>query len=168
MVSLDLNVTRMEYPKEESKSLYDYSDKSVQHAVYAAIAYSAISLFTGVLALIQYFLYHTPGKGSVLPDDFAAQQYLQHTPLVTAVSMAFSIIIAGISGVLAWFIFRRSRVAVVVMLVFVILLQLYGWLVAHSVAGTLVTIVVVAFLLRGAKRMFQDHAESQLDEAKEV
>ena len=52
------------------------------------------------------------------------------------------------------------------MLVFVILLQLYTWLIAHSVTGTLVTIVVVAFLLRGARRMFQDHAENQLDAAK--
>jgi hypothetical protein len=158
----------MDYPNEDSKSLYDYSDKSVPHAAYAAIAYAAISLFSGVLALIQYSLYHTPGKGSVLPDDFAAQQYLQHTLLVTAVSVVFSIIIAGLSGVLAFFIFRRSRVAVVVMLVFVILLQLYTWLIAHSVAGTLVTIVVVAFLLRGAGRMFQDHAESQLDATKNV
>ncbi|MGH8094291.1 MAG: hypothetical protein ACREIF_12600 [Chthoniobacterales bacterium] len=158
----------MDHPNEGSKSLYDYSDKSVQHAGYAAIVYAAISLFTGALALIQYFLYHTPGKGSVLPDDFAAQQYLQHTPLLTAVTVAFSIIIAGISGVLAFFIFRRSRVAVVVMIVFVILLQLYAWLIAHSIAGTLVTVIVVAFLLRGARRMFQDHAESQLDRAKQV
>lgn len=43
----------MEYPKDDSKSLYDYSDKSVQHAGYAAIAYGVISLVTGVLAWIQ-------------------------------------------------------------------------------------------------------------------
>src|ERR1700730_16449056 len=57
----------MDYPKEHSKSLYDYSDKSIQHAGYAAIAYAAISLFSGVLAWVQYFLYHRPGKSSVLP-----------------------------------------------------------------------------------------------------
>jgi ABC-type dipeptide/oligopeptide/nickel transport system permease component len=117
---------------------------------------------------LKYFLYHTPGKGSVLPDDFAAQQYLQNTPLVAAVSVVFSVIIAVISGVFAFFIFRRSRVAIVLMLAFVILLQLYTWLVAHSAAGTLVTIIVVGFLLRGARRMFQDHAEAQLDATKEV
>src|ERR1700730_11508098 len=122
----------MDYPKEHSKSLYDYSDKSVQHAGYAAIAYAAISLFSGVLAWIQYFLYHRPGKTSVLPDDFAAQQYLQHTPLSTAVAVAFSIILAAISGVLAFFIFRRSRFAIVAMLVLVVLLQLYTWFAAHS------------------------------------
>ena len=153
----------MDYPKEGSTSLYDYSDKSIPQAGYAAIAYAAINLFGGVLALIQYFLYHTPGKGSVLPDDFAAQQYLQHTPFITAVAVAFSVIVAAISGVLAFFIFRRSRFAVVAMLALVVLLQLYTWIVARSIAGTLVAIVVVAFLSRGARRIFQDHAERETE-----
>jgi hypothetical protein len=156
----------MDYPKENSKSLYDYSDKSVQHAGYAAIVYAAINLFSGVLAWIQYFLYHRPGKASILPDDFAAQQYLQHTPLMTAVAIVFSVIIAAISGVLAFFVFRRSRFAVVAMLIFVVVLQLFAWFVAHSPAGTLVSIVVVAFLLRGARRMFQDYAEQKLEAEK--
>jgi hypothetical protein len=128
----------MDYPKEYSKSVYHYSDKSVQHAGYAAVAYAGISILSGVFAWIQYFLYHRPGKASVLPDDFAAQQYLQHTPLITAVALAFSVILAAISGVLAFFIFRRRRFA------------------------------VVAFLLRGARRMFQDYAEHQLDAPKEI
>jgi hypothetical protein len=157
----------MDYPKEGSTSLYDYSDKSVQHAGYAAIVYGAISLFGGILALIQYLLYHTPGKGSILPDDgFAAQQYLQHTPFITAVAVVFSILLAGISGVLGFFIFRRSRLAVILMIVFVVLLQLYTWFTAHSVSGILVSIVVVAFLLRGARRMFQDYAERKLEAEK--
>jgi hypothetical protein len=156
----------MDYPKEHSKSLYDYSDKSVQHAGYAAIAYAAISLFSGVLAWVQYFLYHRPGKSSVLPDNFAAQQYLQHTPLSTAVAVAFSVILAAVSAVLGFFIFRRSRFAVVAMVVLVVLLQLYTWLIAHSASGTLVSIIVVAFLLRGARRMFQDYAEQKLEAEK--
>jgi hypothetical protein len=151
----------MDYPKEHSKSVYDYSDKSVQHAGYAAIVYAAINLFSGVLAWIQYFLYHRPGTGGLLNHDFASQQYLQHTPLMTAVAIVFSVIIVAISGVLAFFIFRRSRFAVVAMLVVVIVLQLFTWFVAHSPAGTLVSIVVVAFLLRGARRMFQDYAEQK-------
>jgi hypothetical protein len=153
----------MDYPKEHSKSLYDYSDKSVQHAGYAAIAYAAINLFSGVLAWIQYFLYHRPGTGGLLNRDFASQQYLQHTPLITAVAVAFSIILAAVSGVLAFLIFRRTRFAVVAMLVLVVFLQLYTWVVAHSPAGTLVSIVVVAFLLRGARRMFQDYAEQKME-----
>ena len=158
----------MDYPKEHSKSLFDYSDKSVQQAGYAAIAYGAVSLFSGVLAWVQYFLYHRPGKsGSVLPDDgFAAQQYLQHTPLITAVTVGFSVILAAISGVLAFFIFRRSRFAVIAMVVVVVLLQLYTWFIGHSGSGTLVSIIVVAFLLRGARRMFQDYAEQKLDAEK--
>ena len=152
----------MEYPKEHSTSLYDYSDKSVQHAGYAATAYAAISLFGGILAWIQYLLYHTPGKGSVLPDDFAAQQYLQHTPMATAVVVALSVILAAISGVLAFFIFRRSRFAVIAMIVLVVLLQLYAWLVAFTISGTLLSIVILAFLLRGARRMFLDHQEQRL------
>jgi len=153
----------MDYPKEHSKSLYDYSDKSVQHAGYAAIVYAAVNLFSGVLTWIQYFLYHRAGTGGLLNRDFASQQYLQHTPLITAVAVVFSVILAAVSGVLAFFIFRRSRFAVVAMLVLVVVLQLYTWFVAHSPAGTLVSIIVVAFLLRGARRMFQDYAEQKME-----
>jgi hypothetical protein len=158
----------MDYPKENSTSLFDYTDKSVPQAGYAAIAYGVISLVTGLFVLVQYFLYRTPGQGGFLYRDYANQQWLQHTPLVTAISIAFSVIIAAICGILAFGIFRRSRFCIVAMLVFVIMLQLYVWFVARSVAGTLVTIIVVAFLLRGAKRMFQDYAERELDATKEA
>jgi hypothetical protein len=151
----------MDYPKENSKSLYDYPDKSVQHAGYAAIAYAVINLFTGFLAWLQYFLYHRPGTGGILNRDLAGQMYLQHTPIATAIALVFSVVIAAISGVLAFFILRRSRFAVVAMLGFVILLQIYVWFVGRSIAGTLLSIVVVGFLLRGARRIFQDHAESR-------
>jgi hypothetical protein len=158
----------MDYPKEDSKSLYDYSDRSVQHAGYAALAYAAINLFTGVLALIQYYIYHRPGTGGFLGHEFATQQYLQHTPLLTAISLFFSVVIAAISGVLAFFIFRHSRFAVVAMIGIVVLLQLFTWFVAHSPAGTLVSIIVAGFLLRGARRIFQDYSERQLHATKQV
>ena len=156
----------MDYPKEHCKSVYDYSDKSVQHAGCAAIGYAVINLFTGLLAWIQYFLYHRPGTGGFISHDFVSQQYLQHTPFITAVAVVFSVIIAAASGVLAFGIFRRSRFAVVAMLVFVILLQLYTWFIAHSPAGTVVSIIVVAFLLRGARRMFQDYSEQKIEAEK--
>ena len=140
----------------------------MQHAGYAALAYAALNVFGALLALIQYFLYHRPGTGGLLNRDFASQQWLQHTPLMTAVAIAFSLLIAGISGALAFFIFRRSRFAVVAMLIFVIVLQLYTWLAARSPAGTLVSIIVVAFLARGARRIFQDYSERQEEAAKEV
>ncbi len=156
----------MDYPKENSKSLYDYSDKSVQHAGYAAIAYAVINLVTGLLAWIQYFLYHRPGTGGVLNQDFASEQYLQHTPLITAIAVGSSVIIAAVSGVFAAGIFRGSRFAVVAMLVLVVVLQLFTWIVARSPAGTLVSIVVAGFLLRGTRRIFQDHAERQMEAGK--
>ena len=158
----------MDYPKEGSRSLYDYSDKSISHAGYAAMAYAGISLFSALLALIQYFLYHRPGSGGLLYRQEMNQQWLQHTPFVTAVAVTLSVIIAAISGVLAFFIFRRSRFAVIAMLIFVVVLQLYTWFVARSAAGTLVSIIVAGFLLRGARRIFQDHAERQLDAPKEA
>ncbi|MBA3650761.1 MAG: hypothetical protein H0W66_04580 [Chthoniobacterales bacterium] len=150
----------MNEPSERpTNSLYDYTDKSVPHAGYAAIVYGVVSLFTGLLALLQYFLYHQPGSGGFANREFVNQQWLQHTPLATAITVVFSVILAAISGVLAFGIFRRSRFAVVAMIVFVVVLQLYTWIVARSIAGSLVSIIVVAFLVRGARRMFQDHAE---------
>ena len=101
--------------KRPTTSVYDYTDKSVLQAGYAAIAYGVIALVTGLFALLQYFLYHRPGTGGFMSHDFVAQQYLQHTPFVTAVALVFSIIIAAISGVLALGIFRRSRVAIAAM-----------------------------------------------------
>ena len=154
--------------KRPRTSVYDYSDKSVPQAGYATIAYGVIALATGLFALLQYFLYHRPGTGGFISHDFVAQQYLQHTPFVTAVALVFSIIIAAISGVLAFSIFRRSRVAIVAMIVFVVALQLYTWFVARSTAGMLVTNGCCRFSLRRAKRMFQDHAERELDATKEV
>ena len=153
----------MEYPKEGSASLYDYSDKSVRHAGYAAVTYAAISLFSGILVWIQYFLYHRPGTGGILNRDVAGQQYLQHNPLDTAAAVVFSVVIAAISGVLAFFIFRHSRFAIVTMVIVVVVLQLLTWFVLHSGAGSLLSVVVIAFLLRGTRRMFQDHAERQME-----
>jgi len=141
--------------KRPRTSVYDYSDKSVPQAGYATIAYGVIALATGLFALLQYFLYHRPGTGGFISHDFVAQQYLQHTPFVTAVALVFSIIIAAISGVLAFSIFRRSRVAIVAMIVFVVALQLYTWFVARSTAGMLVTMVVVAFLFAAPKGCFR-------------
>ncbi len=63
---------------------------------------------------------------------------------------------------LAFGIFCQSRVAVVVMLAVVIGLQLYTWLVMRSASGTILSIIVTGFLLRGARRIFQHHAERKM------
>jgi hypothetical protein len=132
----------MDYPKEGSTSLYDYSDKSIPQAGYAAIVYAVISTLSTGLAW-----FRAPG-----------------TPWIAIVIVA--VVIGLFFGALAFGIFRKSRVAVVIMLVFVVGLQLYTWFVMRSGSGTLLSIIVTGFLLRGARRIFQYHAEREMDAQK--
>jgi hypothetical protein len=129
-----------------TSSLYDYTDKSIPHAGIAAIVYGVIALASALLAWLQAALYGRPA------------------PVLAW--LVGSIIVGIISGILAFGILRRSRVAVVLMLIVVVVPQLYTWFIVHSVAGTLVSIVVAGFLLRGARRIFQDHAEREIDTQK--
>jgi len=132
----------------------------VPQAGYAAIATAVIYLFTRLIVWIDFNLY--AGTNTLLHNVSS-----EHAPSVTAVTVD-AVIMAAVSGVLAFFIFRRSRFAVIAMLVFVIIPQLYTWFVAHSLAGTLPSIIVAAFLLRGARRILQDHAEQKEEATKEV
>lgn len=75
--------------------------------------------------------------------------------MVAAIALVFGIVIAAISGVLAFFISRRSKVAIVLMLLLVVVPQLYTWLIVHSIAGSLASVVIAAFLIRGAVRIFE-------------
>lgn len=127
----------MEYPKEGSRSVYDYSDKSIQQAGYAAVAYAVISTLTTGLAWFQ----------------------APSTPWLAIVIVA--LIIGLFFGALAFGIFKKSRVAVILMLVFVVGLQLYTWIIMRSPSGSLLSIIVTGFLLRGARRIFQDHGERE-------
>jgi hypothetical protein len=129
----------MDYPKEGSTSLYDYTDKSIPQAGYAAIVYAVISTLSTGLAW-----FRAPG-----------------TPWIAIVVVA--VIIGLFFGALAFGIYRKSRVAVIIMLVFVIGLQLYTWFVMRSASGTILSIIVTGFLLRGARRIFQDHAERAME-----
>ena len=132
----------MDYPKEGSTSLYDYTDKSIPQAGYAAIVYAVISTLSTGLAW-----FRAPG-----------------TPWIAIVVVA--VIIGLFFGALAFGIYRKSRVAVIIMLVFVIGLQLYTWCVMRSASGTVLSIIVTGFLLRGARRIFQDHAERAMEAQK--
>ncbi len=132
----------MDYPKEGSTSLYDYSDKSIPQAGYAAIVYAVISTLSTGLA---WFRAPT-------------------TPWIAIVIVA--LVIGFIFGALAFGIFRKSRVAVVIMLVFVVGLQLYTWFLMRSTSGTILSVIVAGFLLRGARRIFQYHAEREMDAQK--
>ena len=127
----------MNYPKEASSSVYDYSDKSIPQAGYAAIAYAVISTLSTGLSWFQ-------------------------APTTPWLAVAIVALVIGLFfGALAFGIFKKSRVAIVVMLVFVVGLQLYTWFVLHSGAGSIVSVIVTGFLLRGARRIFQDHAERE-------
>lgn len=127
----------MDHPKEGSRSLYDYSDKSIPQAGYAAIAYAVISALTTGLAWFR-------------------------APTTPWLAVVFGALFIGlVFGGLAFGVFRKSRVAVIVMLTFVVGLQLYTWFLMRSPSGSLLSIVVTGFLLRGARRIFQDHGERE-------
>ena len=132
----------MDYPKEGSTSLYDYADKSIPQAGYAAIVYAVVSTLSTGLAW-----FRAPS-----------------TPWIALVIVA--LIIGLFFGGLAYGIFHKSRVAVVIMLVFVVGLQLYTWFVMRSGSGTILLVFVTGFLLLGAGRIFQYHAERELDARK--
>ena len=132
----------MEYPKEGSTSLYDYTDKSIQQAGYAAIVYAVVSIVSTGLAWFQ-------------------------APSTPWVALAVVAVIVGLFfGGLAFGIFKKSRDCIVIMLVLVVGLQLYTWFIVRSASGTLLSILVTGFLLRGARRIFQDHAERQAEDGK--
>lgn len=121
--------------------LYDYSDPRVKQAGYAAIIYGVISLASALFALLKARLDAMPASAVVM--------------------IVYGVIMAGISGALGYGIFRRSKIAVILMIIFVLIPQLYTWLVAHSIAGSLVSIVVTAFLARGAKAIFEPPDEEK-------
>ena len=132
----------MDYPKKGSISLYDYSDKSIPQAGYAAIVYAVISTLTTGLAW-----FRAPA-----------------TPWIAMVIVA--LLIGLFFGALGFGIFRKSRIAVVVMLTLVVGLQLYTWFVLRSGSGTILSVIVTGFLIRGARRIFQHHAEREMDARK--
>jgi len=125
----------MDYSQREgSRSVYDYSDKSIQQAGYAAIVYALISVATTIFA----YLRSPSGPWPAM-----------------AIGAGF---VGGAFCGLAFGIYRKSRIAVVLMLVLVIGLQLYTWFVQRSFSGSILSFIVTGFLLRGAKRIFEEHS----------
>jgi hypothetical protein len=136
IVNRDVGYTRLVNDVPIGKRpLYDYTDPRVRQAGYAAIVYGVISLAGVLLVLLKARLDAIPASAVGL--------------------VAVGVIAASFSGVLAFGIFRRSKAAVLLMITLVVIPQLYTWFIARSVAGTLVSIVVTAFLLRGAKAIFE-------------
>lgn len=119
----------------ERTPLYDYTDPRVRQGGYAAIIYGVISLASALLILLK--------------------ARLDAVPASAVAWIVSGVTVAGLSGALAFGIFRRSKVAVILMIILVVIPQLYTWFIAHSVAGSLVSIVVTTFLLRGAKAIWE-------------
>jgi hypothetical protein len=74
-------------------------------------------------------------------------------------------VIAIAIGLLAFGIFKKSRIAVVLMIVLVIGSQLSTWILARSFAGIVPSLIVTGFLLRGAKPIFEKHRKFKLGAA---
>jgi predicted branched-subunit amino acid permease len=120
-----------------SISVYDYRDKSIPHAWIATLGYAGAKIFGTLIAILQG----------------ARDLVLIGTVVIELMVILF----------LAFWISRKSRVAVVLMLVYVIGLQLYVWFGMHSFSGSIVSVIVAGFLLRGAKRIFEEHNQSESD-----
>ena len=121
-------------PERKSLSVYDYSDKSIQHAWIAVLAYLGLRVLGAVIGLLQQ-------------------------PAMVVVFVIDAVFYAVVLGGLAFGIHRKSRIAVVATIVIIAGTQLWVWLGARSFSGTIVSIIVVGFLLRDAARIFQHHRE---------
>jgi hypothetical protein len=111
------------------------ADNSIRAAWIALLAYLTLRLLTAIIGAVQQ-----PALARWFASDFL---------------FALTVL-----GVLAYAISRGSRVAAVLAIVYVVAMQLYTWFIIGSPAGTIVTIIVIAFLLRGAKRIFEQHREN--------
>jgi hypothetical protein len=151
-----------------NSSLYDYTDKSVRNAGTAAIVYGVAALVSALLEWLQFFLYHRVSSGDSLDHSWLSQQWLEHTPGRSATALVVGVLAAAISGILAAGIFRRSKIAIVLMLLVVIVLQLHTWFILHSISGSFVSIIVAAFLVRGAARIFERPIEDDVSHRPQV
>src|SRR3954463_16201165 len=115
-----------------SYSVYDYSDPSIRHAWIAALVYLAASLPGAILAI--------------------GQSHASIPAVIVALFIQAVIVLPLAVGI-----YKDSRVAVVLMLLYVIGAQLFVWIVQRSFAGTIVSVIVTGFLVRGAVRIFEHH-----------
>lgn len=130
-------------PRSRLLSVYDYSDKSIQQAWIALLAYLGLSLFGTVMGILR--------------------QPASTVPLT--VDAVFDCVVLG---VLAFGIYRKSRVAVTLALLWVVGTQLYVWIGLRSFSGTIVSVIVAGFLIRGAKRIFEHHQELQESRSEQI
>jgi hypothetical protein len=122
--------------RPRSISPYDYSDKSIRHAWIAVLAYAGLRAFGALIGSLR-----EPAMAVWFGIDFA--------------------VVAVLLGGLALGIHKESRVAVVSAIVVVIGMQILAWVTSGWFSGTIVSVIVTGFLLRGAKRIFEHHAEGR-------
>ncbi len=121
-------------PERKSLSVYDYSDKSIQHAWIAVLVYLGLRVFGALIGAMQQ-------------------------PAMVVVFLIDVALYAVVLGAIAFGIYRKSRIAVVLAIIIIAGTQLYVWLGARSFSGTIVSVIAIGFLLRGANRIFQEHGE---------
>ncbi len=117
-----------------SRSVYDYSDKSIQHASIAVLAYAGLRSLIAIIGGLQQ-----PAMAVWFVVDLA--------------------IVGILLGLLAFGIYKKSRIAAVLAIVLIAGTQLYVWVILRSFSGTIVSVIVTGFLLRGTRRIFQEHRE---------
>jgi hypothetical protein len=118
----------------KSLSVYDYSDPSIRHAWIAVLVYAGLRALGTVAGMLR-------------------------EPPMAIWFVIDLVLVAMVLGGLAFGIYKRSRVAVVLAIVAIAGTQLYVWIVLGSFSGTIVSVIVTGFLLRGAVRIFQEHRE---------
>ena len=120
--------------RPRSLSVYDYSDKSIQHAWIAVLAYAGLRSLGAIIGGLQ-----EPAMAVWFVVDFA--------------------IVGIVLAMLAFGIHKRSRIAAMLAIVLIAGTQLYIWVVLRSFSGTIVAVIVTGFLLRGTRRIFQEHGD---------
>ena len=120
--------------RPRSLSVDDYSDKSIQHAGIAVLAYAALRSLSAIIGAVQQ-------------------------PAMAVWFVIDLFIVGVVLGLLAFGIYKKSRIAVVLAILYIVGTQLYVWFGLGSATGTIVAVIVTGFLLRGAKRIFAFHRE---------
>ena len=107
-------------------------DTRVRHAMIAVLGYAALRALSAIIGGLQ--------------QPTMAMWFV--------IDLAIALVVLGALG---FGIYRMSRIAVVLAIVYIVGTQLYVWFVIETPAGTIIAVIVTGFLLRGAKRIFADH-----------
>ena len=115
-------------------------DTPVRHAVFAILGYAGVRALTAISGGLQ--------------QPAIAMWFV--------IDLAIAVVVAGALG---FGIHRRSRIAVVLAIIYVVATQLYIWLGIGTPAGTVIAVIATGFLLRGAKSIFAAHAADRAAES---